>query len=105
MKSKSNEVQAVRLGFPVTTSSVFNAPECRIWILDSKECAWSAATNDEKQWIQVSSIKPELWIGVVTQGRHMTDQWVSEYRVQFSMDGETWMYVDEGRARTIESAL
>ena len=58
MKSKSNEVQAVRLGFPVTTSSVFNAPEC----------AWSAATNDEKQWIQVSSIKPELWIGVVTQG-------------------------------------
>ena len=44
-------------------------------------------------------VYPDLWIqvdfggnvvaeGVVTQGRHNTDQWVTSYRVQYKKDGE-----------------
>ena len=39
-------------------------------------------------WIQVDFSGNVVAEGVVTQGRHNTDQWVTSYRVQYKKDGE-----------------
>lgn len=41
-------------------------------------------------------MKPQLWKGVITQGRSNADQWVEEYRVSYTIDGDKWEFVDGG---------
>ena len=55
--------------------------------------AWSAQTNNIHQWIQVAFNVPRLVTGIVTQGRHNVDQWVTKFKVQTSDDGQTGEYV------------
>lgn len=45
----------------------------------------------------VSSMNPEKWLGVVTQGRPTSSQWVTKYQVGYTLNGEDWMLVDDGR--------
>ena len=55
--------------------------------------AWSAGTNDINQWMQVE-FETSTWMnGVIIQGRSDYNQWVTEYKVQYSADGENWQYV------------
>ena len=39
-------------------------------------------------WIQADFGRNVVAEGVVTQGRHNTNQWVTSYRVQYKKDGE-----------------
>ena len=55
--------------------------------------AWSALTNDLNQWIQVHLMTPTWVAGVLIQGRQDVNQWVTEYKVEYSNDGQNWMYV------------
>lgn len=56
--------------------------------------AWSAATLDTNQWIQVDLQKTSLLKGVVIQGRHNTyNQWVTEFKVLHSADCQNWTTV------------
>ena len=55
--------------------------------------AWSAATNDLNQWIQVDFMTPTWVAGVMIQGRESLAQWVTEFKVEYSSDGQNWMYV------------
>ena len=50
--------------------------------------AWSAKTNDKGQWIQVNlgQIREVTKAGI--QGRQDHAQWVTKYRVSYSMDGQ-----------------
>ena len=59
--------------------------------------AWSAAINDESQWIQVDLIGSSTTVtGVATQGNNDTDsQWVTRYRLRYSDDGVTFRYYKE----------
>ena len=54
---------------------------------------WVAETNDLNQWIQVDLIIPTWVTGVMIQGREDFDQWVTEYKVEYSSDGQNWVYV------------
>lgn len=72
----TSEVFTVLAGYPVTYSSRFNAYDCEIFRLDVRNNAWSAGINDKQQWVQISSMAPEFWVGVVVQGRGNADQWV-----------------------------
>jgi len=49
---------------------------------------------DSNQWIQVSSIVPKKWVGVVIQGSPNYSQWVTKFKVSYSIDGNTWSLVD-----------
>ena len=70
-------------------------------MLDSAQ-AWSATSAgrlnilkgiySEYVSIDLSQFRP-LISGVVTQGRS-SGQWVTSYRVQYSVDGDTWNWVD-----------
>ena len=51
------------------------------------ERAWSAKTNDEKQWLQVDLGKKTDITMVATQGRVEHNQWVTDFFISFSDDG------------------
>ena len=55
--------------------------------------SWSALTKDLNQWIQVNFLLPTWVTGVMTQGREGGNQWVTEYKVEYSSDGQNWIFV------------
>ena len=82
----------------ITASSQFNsfhAPKyARLNFVPSVEDVsggWSAFTNDVNQWIQVDLSMEFKVAGVIIQGRdYWHQQWVTQYKVQYSDDGSTW---------------
>lgn len=65
-----------------------------------KRGAWSAASNNARQWLQVDLSSHDYRItGVATQGRNSTtpQQWVTKYKLQYSNDAVTfWCYREQG---------
>ncbi|XP_022782671.1 uncharacterized protein LOC111323557 [Stylophora pistillata] len=57
-----------------------------------KAGSWSAKYNNVNQWIQVDLAGYKKVTGVVTQGRNAFHQWVTKYRLQFSVDGVTFRF-------------
>jgi hypothetical protein len=87
---------AIRLGLPVSFSSLYPHWVARIPRLDAQQQSWIANWNNGDQWIQVSSDTKRQWIGVVTQGRPDAAQWITSYKVEHSNDGVYWDEVDDG---------
>ena len=74
--------------------STLDPPSAR---LRTSADSWSAATNNPpNQWIQVNLQQQHLVSGVITQGRGNVDQWVTEFKVEYSGDGMVWTDVDNG---------
>ncbi|XP_078694888.1 lactadherin-like [Branchiostoma floridae x Branchiostoma belcheri] len=65
--------------------------------------AWCAKYNDADQWLQVDLGKPaEIW-GVVTQGRFGSEQCVTAYKLNYSMNGLFWRpYEASGRQKVFQ---
>ena len=59
--------------------SVINSPQ-----------AWSAKTNQAGEWIQMDLGAEKTVVGTVIQPRGENFQYVSEYTVSTSLDGESW---------------
>ena len=55
--------------------------------------AWCAAGRKDNQWIQVDLMIPTWITGVMTQGREDTSEWVKQYKVEYSSNGQNWTYV------------
>jgi len=51
---------------------------------------WSAGANDPHPWIQIDFGIVTTVTYVATQGRHGTEQWVTQYKVQYSDDGNSF---------------
>ena len=94
------DVYAGRLGLSVTYSSIYGSSNSYTYSRLGSQSAWSAARNDGNQWIQIASPNRLKWIGVETQGRANTNQWVKSYKVYSSDDGTNWEEVDEGHTFT-----
>jgi hypothetical protein len=69
----ADEIYPVQMGMPVTYSSRCSNNDCSIFRLDVYGYVWSAGVNDIYQWVQISSLKPRQWIGVITQGKSNAD--------------------------------
>ena len=52
--------------------------------------AWSAGANNLNQWIQIDFRIGTTVTYVATQGRHNHVQWVTEYKLQYSNDGNSF---------------
>ena len=62
----------------------------------SKAGAWSSATADQNQWLQVDLGCSFVTVtGVATQGRNVVKQWVIKYNLQYSDDGLNFHYFKE----------
>ena len=60
-----------------------------------KRGGWSARTCDLNQWLQVDLGSYSTVTRVATQGRNGHDQWVTQYRLQFSNDGVNFHFYQE----------
>ncbi|XP_072041305.1 lactadherin-like [Amphiura filiformis] len=61
---------------------------------------WSAAFSDINQWIQAEMAEETLVTGVMIQGRSNSPQWVTEFKVQYSHDGNYWKFVQTPDTQT-----
>ena len=52
--------------------------------------AWAAKVNDLHQWFQIDSGIDTTVSHVATQGRHNIMQWVTQYKLQYSSDGNSF---------------
>ncbi|KAI8510753.1 hypothetical protein Bbelb_116690 [Branchiostoma belcheri] len=57
--------------------------------------AWAVLTNTIGEWLQVDLGEMETVTGTIIQGRygvlHNVDQWVTSYKLQYSVDGLSWI--------------
>ncbi|XP_076027380.1 lactadherin-like isoform X2 [Genypterus blacodes] len=62
-----------------------------------KTNAWSPATNNRSEWIQVDLEKTKRLTGIITQGAKDFGvvQFVSMFKVAYSLDGESWSVMKE----------
>ena len=60
---------------------------------------WSAGKKDLFQWLQIDLGSQYTKVtGVATQGRSDEFQWVTKYRLQYSVDGVNFQYyMDQGQ--------
>ena len=85
----------------ITASSEFNgnhaATQGRLNFLavPGKAGSWSARTNDVNQWIQVKLPGYTRITRFATQGRNAFNQWVTQYKLEYSEDGVTFHYYHE----------
>ncbi|XP_033102674.1 lactadherin-like, partial [Anneissia japonica] len=56
--------------------------------------AWAASSNDLDQWIQADIGALTEITGVITQGHFGYDEWVTSYKVLYSVDGSTFNTID-----------
>jgi len=52
--------------------------------------AWSVKVSDLNQWFQIDFRIQTTVTYVATQGRHNTGQWVTQYKLQYSNDGNSF---------------
>lgn len=52
----------------------------------NKMGAWSARSNDRKQWLQITFERLMRITKIATQGRQDTSQWVTQYYLSYSQD-------------------
>ena len=98
------KVAAIACGYPLLASSQYNenhgVSRARInfSVCSVGAPAWCAAKKDTDQWICVNLSEIKTVFALETQGRNDSyDQWVTHYRVEYSVDGIEWLPVDEGK--------
>ena len=61
-----------------------------------KQGSWSARHNNLDQWLQIDLLDPVTKVTAVsTQGRNAYSQWVTKYKLQYSVDGVNFQYYTE----------
>ena len=60
--------------------------------LNSYRGAWSSRVNDRLQWLEVCFKRPKKIVAIASQGRQDMNQWVTKYRLTFSMDKTHYVY-------------
>ena len=61
-----------------------------------KQGAWSAKQNNLDQWLQIDLLDQITKVTAVsTQGRNGASQWVTKYKLQYSVDGSKFQYYTE----------
>lgn len=58
---------------------------------------WSSRHNKVGQWLQIDLSKVKNVIGIQTQGRNNSNQWVRYFKVLISEDQKKWSKVDDNR--------
>ena len=59
--------------------------------------SWTAAVNNENQWLQVDLGNWTRVTGISTQGRSGSSQWVKTYRISYSNNGSIYINYKEGQ--------
>lgn len=63
---------------------------------------WCATSQDRYQWLQVRFNDIMRISAVITQGRQDADEWVTSYKLQYSVDGSSWNYYPNVSKQVLE---
>lgn len=88
-----HEVWAVAAGAHVSYSSIWdhNHIHYQLDYTSRHAMAWIAAEPFKPgEWIQVSQEFSKIWTGIITQGRGDGDQWVTEIKIAYTLNGKQW---------------
>eukprot|EP01132_Coremiostelium_polycephalum_P000855 gene855-1065_t len=58
---------------------------------------WSARFNDKNQYIVVGGITPMDFVGLQLQGRGDANQWVTSYKLRYTLDNLNWRDYENGK--------
>jgi len=85
----------------ITASSSWNNREANKSRLHSDK-AWSAGSENIDQWLQIDlGVENTTNVTMVaTQGSSVASQWVTEYKLDYSNDGENFQYYRESLQNT-----
>ena len=86
----------------ITASSVQNAstPAKNGRLNYTSGSSWCAGTGDTNPYVQIDLQTLHIICAVSTQGNSQADQWVKTYKLQFSINGTTWMdYKEAGQVK------
>ena len=61
-----------------------NVPNGKFW------GSWSANLKEAGQWLQIDLGEERLLTNFATQGRPSSPQWVTSYKIMFSLDSVKW---------------
>ena len=59
--------------------------------------AWSATYNNKNQWLQVDLGSLAVITKIATQGRQGHSQWVTNYTISYSLDGNDFHTYKNGK--------
>lgn len=92
------EVWTVATGAHVSFSNFYQTADVSLvhYQLDHNN-SWSAKNSQLGEWIQVSQEYPKFWTAVIMQGRGDCDQWVKTVKISYTLNGKTWLNVDDGK--------
>ena len=96
---------SVLSGYSVTYSSDYNDDHDN-YFLDYKGSevnAWCSKANAKGEWIQVNSVNPVFWTGIVMQGGNNGNSWVKTLLVSYSLNGVDWNYVENAKVFSANS--
>ncbi|XP_077993034.1 contactin-associated protein-like 2 isoform X2 [Glandiceps talaboti] len=90
----------------ITASSVFNVrtePYYARLHRGEGDGGWTASTQDNNQYLTIDlAVQTEI-TAVATQGRQGSEEWVTQYTLQYSDDGERWLdYTERGSKKTFD---
>ncbi|XP_038046744.1 lactadherin-like [Patiria miniata] len=96
----------------ITASSVWgnftnHAPPRARLNTQGHAAAWvSAGNSDPNPWIQVDFVSMVTITGLITQGRgdQVDTQWVTEYQVTYSDDGQSWNHMTDADGASVKFA-
>ena len=96
---RQHEVYAVGAGASVSYSSLYHWIYANYWLDYTTDGAhaWCPRSIIMGQWIQVSDLSPKVWTSIILQGRGDANDWVSSYKVMYTVNGREWKYVENGR--------
>ena len=77
----------------ITSSSESSDTSTAIYARLNTDGAWIAGVNDTNQWVEVNLYRQTVITGVTMQGNPSSDEWVTRYKVEFSLDHAMWEYV------------
>lgn len=88
---------------------VGHGPANARYSITTTQSNWSAATNDDNQWLQVDLQRPNLISAIATKGRSHTwcilfscyPQWVTAYYFAYSLDGQNWQYAGDSQGQEV----
>eukprot|EP01132_Coremiostelium_polycephalum_P003698 gene3698-4607_t len=106
-ESEANTVRALQSGtLTIRTSTDYNADHDGTHALlnftkpypqSTQSEAWCASILDTNQYILLGGDVPKTFVCLATQGRGDTDQWVSSYRVSYTLDNLVWYEYENGK--------
>ena len=74
----------------ISASSHYHAPSYGRLHYRENSVTWIAGVNDIRQWIQIDFRIETTVTYVATQGRYNTGQRVTQYKLQYSNDGNSF---------------